>query len=105
MESVEYYATILMNTGSILKQANELSERQVSELLKIRENLGIKSGGVPAGAQQESNTRDVVDSRPGTAVLQENQYHVLRLARFSSRCAFLLSFCVEINFCIAITLS
>lgn len=75
LESVEYYATILMNTGSILKKANELSERQVSELLKIRENLGIKSGGVPAGAQQESNTRDVVDSRPGTAVLQENQYH------------------------------
>ena len=64
-----------MNTGSILKKANELSTRQVSDLLKIRENLGISSGGVPTGAAQESNTSDVVGSQPLTTTLQENQNH------------------------------
>lgn len=75
LESIEYYATILMNTGSILKKANELSTRQVDELIKIRENLGIKSGGVPTGASQENNTRDIVGNGPlsGTSQGNENQ--------------------------------
>lgn len=47
MESLEHYATILMYTGNIINEANELSCNQVEELLKIREKLGIKSGGVP----------------------------------------------------------
>lgn len=47
MESVEYYATILMYTGNIIGRSNELSCTQVSELVKIRERMGIRSGGVP----------------------------------------------------------
>lgn len=47
MESLEHYATILMYTGKIINQSNELSCNQVDELLKIRDKLGIKSGGVP----------------------------------------------------------
>lgn len=47
MESLEHYATILMYTGNIINKSNELSCDQVDELLKIRQKLGIKGGGVP----------------------------------------------------------
>lgn len=49
MESVEYYATILMYTGNIIGRSNELSCTQVSELVRIRERMGTRSGGVPEG--------------------------------------------------------
>ncbi len=44
METIEYYANILLITGNIIKKANELSKRQIDELLQIREKLGIKGG-------------------------------------------------------------
>lgn len=47
MESLEHYATILMYTGKIINESNELNCNQVEELLKIRDKLGIKAGGVP----------------------------------------------------------
>lgn len=47
MESLEHYAKILMYTGRIIKQSNELTCDQVDELLKMREKMGIKAGGVP----------------------------------------------------------
>lgn len=47
MESVEYYATILMYTGNIIGRSNELSCTQVSELVRIRERMGIRTGGIP----------------------------------------------------------
>jgi len=47
MESLEYYATLLMYTGSILGKAQNLSPSQVDRLLQIRAELGIGSGGVP----------------------------------------------------------
>lgn len=47
MESLEHYATILMYTGRIIKQSNELNCSQVDELIKLREKMGIKAGGVP----------------------------------------------------------
>jgi L-fuculose-phosphate aldolase len=47
MESLEHYATILMYTGRIIKQSNELNCSQVDELIKMREKMGIKAGGVP----------------------------------------------------------
>lgn len=53
MESLEHYALILMYTGKIINQSNELNCSQVDELLKIREKLGIKSGGVPPCRTQE----------------------------------------------------
>jgi L-fuculose-phosphate aldolase len=49
LESLEYYATVLMYTGNIIGRANELSESQISKLLEIRQKLGIKAGGVPRG--------------------------------------------------------
>lgn len=48
LESIEYYATILMYTGNIIGKQNELSSDQVNELIHIRHKLGILSGGMPA---------------------------------------------------------
>jgi L-fuculose-phosphate aldolase len=47
LESLEHYALILMYTGNIIGKANVLSCDQVREVLKIRERLGIVTGGVP----------------------------------------------------------
>lgn len=47
LESVEYYATILMYTGNIMGRQNCLSGEQVDRLLEIRKNMGITAGGVP----------------------------------------------------------
>lgn len=47
LESLEYYATLMMYTGNIIGKANELNCSQVSRLMEIREKLGINSGGTP----------------------------------------------------------
>lgn len=47
LESMEYYANILMITGKILKEQNTLTEDQVERLLAMREKFGIKRGGRP----------------------------------------------------------
>lgn len=80
LESLEYYATVLMYTGRIIGRANELSCGQVEELIQIREKLGIQSGGIPPCQMGKSNTQDVVSSighfsnvsaNYGTAVAQQ----------------------------------
>ena len=47
LESMEYYANILMITWKILKEQNTLTEEQVERLLAMREKFGIKRGGRP----------------------------------------------------------
>jgi L-fuculose-phosphate aldolase len=47
MESLEHYATMLMYSNHIIKKANELNSSQVSDLIKLREAMGIKTGGIP----------------------------------------------------------
>lgn len=64
LESIEYYATILMYTGRIIGRQNELSCSQVDELLQVRKNLGINQGGVPPCSLTASNVQDVVSSVP-----------------------------------------
>ncbi len=64
LESIEYYATILMYTGRIIGQANELSCNQVDDLINIRQKLGISSGGIPPCTLNATNTQDVVSSVP-----------------------------------------
>ena len=66
LESTEHYAMVIMYTGNIIGKANVLSCDQVSELIRLREKMGITSGGVPAGAAQPSNTVDVVAGTPVT---------------------------------------
>lgn len=60
LESMEYYATILMYTGNIIGKQNELSCKQVNELLGIRQQLGIVGGGSPTCAEHASNQQDII---------------------------------------------
>ena len=62
METLEFYATIIMYTSNIIGKSNELSCDQISRLLEIRENLGIKAGGVPQCSRVPTNTSDILPS-------------------------------------------
>lgn len=68
LESMEYYATILMYTGNIIGKQNELSCHQVDDLLGIRRQLGILSGGAPSCSKTASNQEDVVSAKRPQAV-------------------------------------
>ena len=57
LESLEHYATVMMYTGNIIGKANELSCSQVSQLVQIREKLGINSGGLPQCSTAETNLK------------------------------------------------
>jgi L-fuculose-phosphate aldolase len=69
LESMEHYATVIMYTGNIIGKANVLSCDQVRELLKIRERLGVTTGGMPpCCAPAATNLRDSVAlPEPGCA--------------------------------------
>jgi len=47
MESLEHYATIMMYTTYTISKSNELCSSQVEKLIEIRNQMGIKTGGVP----------------------------------------------------------
>jgi 5-methylthioribose kinase len=47
LESLEYYATVTMNTHSIIGKAQVLDAEEVSKLIDLREKFGITSGGLP----------------------------------------------------------
>lgn len=61
LESIEHYAMILLYLRQIGK-ANVLSCDQVNQLIRIRQNLGVTTGGIPAGAERATNTEDVVQN-------------------------------------------
>ncbi len=48
LESMEYYANILLITEKILGRQNLLENEQIDALLAMREKFGIKRGGVPS---------------------------------------------------------
>ena len=60
LEATEHYAMVIMYTGNIIGKANVLSCEQVSELVAIREKMGITSGGIPPCSATPTNTRDVL---------------------------------------------
>lgn len=69
MESLEHFAQMTMYTGSIINQANELNCTQVSELIQIREGMGVSSGGIPpceeatvTSSNEEEMIKDIVQS-------------------------------------------
>ena len=51
MESLECYAMIMMHLGYLNRPAQLLTRSQVAELLEIRKNLGVMTGGVPVCAE------------------------------------------------------
>jgi len=69
LESLEHYAMILMYTENILGKANALSRDQVRELIRIRENSGVHSGGIPSQcAETPTNLEDSVDRNSGARI-------------------------------------
>ena len=58
MESTEHYAMILRYTGYVPHHPRMLSKAQVRELIGIRHGLGVTTGGVPVGAETETNLED-----------------------------------------------
>jgi L-fuculose-phosphate aldolase len=51
LESLEHYALILMYTSNIIKKANELSPKEISELIEIRTKMGVTAGGLPVAGK------------------------------------------------------
>jgi L-fuculose-phosphate aldolase len=51
METLECYAAIMMNLGYLNQPPCVLNRSQVEELLEIRKNLGVTSGGIPRCAE------------------------------------------------------
>ncbi|MEG0638798.1 MAG: class II aldolase/adducin family protein [Clostridia bacterium] len=60
LEATEHYAMITLYTGRFLGKANVLSNEQIRELVEIRAQLGIHSGGIPQGVEQATNLHDVL---------------------------------------------
>jgi L-fuculose-phosphate aldolase len=76
MESLEHYAQTLIYTKKITDQLDELNCKQVEELIKIREKMGIMTGGVPTcridqpHSQPHENTAGAVKEEDKTALIQ-----------------------------------
>lgn len=47
LESMEYYAKILLITDKILEEQNCFQTEQIERLISMREKFGIKRGGIP----------------------------------------------------------
>ena len=47
LESMEYYAKILLITDKLLGRQNRLSDEQIERLIAMREKFGVRQGGVP----------------------------------------------------------
>ena len=47
LESMEYYANILLITEKIIGKQNTLTQEQIERLLAMREKFGIRRGGTP----------------------------------------------------------
>ena len=60
LESVEYYASLLMCTGYIIGRDRPLSKDQVDTLISNREKYGIKGGGIPPCGEETLNGEDVI---------------------------------------------
>ncbi|HEY8529929.1 MAG TPA: class II aldolase/adducin family protein [Paenibacillaceae bacterium] len=82
MESLEHYALMSLYTGEVLKKVNELSCSQVSNLLEIRERLGIRGGGTPSCRPDElagSNAARAQSSRTSAAGTDSPRTDVSRM--------------------------
>ncbi len=78
MESLEHYAMILMYTGKIINRSNELNCEQVGELIKIRENLGIKAGGVPPCKIEEKKEENSIKDEAIKSIVEKVTEQVMK---------------------------
>ena len=59
LETMEHYATMMMYTDSIIKKSSDLTCEQISELIKIRNSLGITGGGMPGECVSNTGARSL----------------------------------------------
>lgn len=79
MESVEYYAKIVMYTSSIIGRQNVLDCSQVKDLVEIKHKMGIDTGGlpscdVPENISNEPSREELIDQiteRVSLAVIEK----------------------------------
>lgn len=57
LESMEYYANILMLTEKVIKKQNTLTAEQIGRLIAMREKFGIKQGGTPKVKEKTSDNK------------------------------------------------
>ncbi|MEG1458415.1 MAG: class II aldolase/adducin family protein [Acetivibrio sp.] len=86
LESMEYYATILMYTGNIIGKQNELSCKQVSDLLTIRKQLGILGGGTPNCTMEASNQENVISTEKKSELTLKGVTPLVRPTREGVSC-------------------
>lgn len=76
LESMEYYANIIMVTGNIIGKQNELSCSQIGELIDIRTKLGVSTGGSPScriDEQKSVSNQELQQRVPGmTPIVRPN---------------------------------
>lgn len=70
MESLEHTALMNMYTTSIINKANELDCTQVSQLIDIRERMGIHTGGIPPCKTTNDNDRKQVPQENKEQLIQ-----------------------------------
>ena len=68
LEAIEHYAEITIYTN-LIGRANLLCKEQLEDLLRLREKLGIKGGGIPPCAPHITNDKD--DACGNGAILPE----------------------------------
>ena len=83
LESVEYYAKIILNTVNIIGKAVRLSDEQIKPLMEIRKKLGVAGGGMPAYVAEAKNTAHVL---PREGELQGvDLYNAIKNAVYKAR--------------------
>jgi len=65
METVEYYAKIMLLCDYVIKRHADLSAGQVAKIVAIRSAMGVCGGGIPPCGDEAANMQDVVTSAPG----------------------------------------
>lgn len=56
LESLEYYATVTMNTHNIIGKAQVLDDQEVARLIDLRDKFGITTGGFPKSFSSNGNS-------------------------------------------------
>ncbi|MGI6054423.1 MAG: class II aldolase/adducin family protein [Clostridium sp.] len=62
MESVEYYAKVLLMTKFVIGKSCDLSASQVKDIIAIRTGMGVTGGGMPPCTEDIKNDVDIVRS-------------------------------------------
>jgi L-fuculose-phosphate aldolase len=79
MESLEHYALMTMYSNNIIGQVNELNSSQISDLIEIRNKMGINTGGVPVtGANKRTSKSNSTEKEWINQIVEKVTEEVLK---------------------------